>query len=118
VASVLTGQDVVVSDRCCGEAGTLATSRPDVADQLRFRKAEELHGGIRTLTGADRAQGGNVKLLTACPACQQGLGRYADETGLETDYIVVELARRNLGPDWEKRFSEQVRRGGIERVLL
>ena len=34
--------------------------------------------------------------MTSCPACQQGLARYADETGLKTDYIVVELARHLL----------------------
>ena len=59
-----------------------------------------------------------VKLLTSCPACQQGLSRYADDTGLATDYIVVELANRRLGTDWQQRFIERARQGGIERVLL
>jgi FAD/FMN-containing dehydrogenase/Fe-S oxidoreductase len=118
VASSLIGQEVHLSDRCCGEAGTLGTARPDIANQLRFRKQEELTAGIRALTGRVRAQGGDVKLLTACPACQQGLAKYADETGLETDYIVVELARRVLGEGWQQRFIAQVQAGGIERVLL
>jgi FAD/FMN-containing dehydrogenase/Fe-S oxidoreductase len=118
VASSLIGQEVSLSDRCCGEAGTLGTSRPDIANQLRFRKVEELFGGIRALTGRERVEQGEVKLLTACPACQQGLARYADETGLKTDYIVVELARRTLADGWQQRFLTQVRAGGIERVLL
>jgi FAD/FMN-containing dehydrogenase/Fe-S oxidoreductase len=118
VASTLMGQPVLLSDRCCGEAGTFALSRPDIATQLRFRKQEQLTGGIQALTGESRARDGNVKLLTSCPSCQQGLARYADDTGLETDYIVVELANQLLGGDWEKQFITRVRDGGIERVLL
>jgi FAD/FMN-containing dehydrogenase/Fe-S oxidoreductase len=118
VAAKLLGQTVTLSDRCCGEAGTLAVSRPDIATQIRFRKQEELQQGIMQLTGADRAEQGNVKMLTSCPACQQGLMRYADDTGLETDYIVVELANRLLGDQWQKDFIAQVKNGGVERVLL
>ena len=118
VAGGLIGQPVRLSDRCCGEAGTLGTARPDIANQVRFRKQEELTDGIRTLTGRDRAGHGEVKLLTACPACQQGLAKYADDTGLAADYIVVELARRLLGEEWQAAFLRQVRADGIERVLL
>ncbi len=118
VASKLMGQEVALSDRCCGEAGTLAISRPDISTQIRFRKEEEIKQGIRDFTGAERAVDGNVKMLTSCPACQQGLMRYADETGLETDYIVVELARHLLGEQWQEDFVTRARAGGIERVLL
>ncbi|MBK5938651.1 DUF3683 domain-containing protein [Halochromatium roseum] len=118
VAEKLMGQPVPLSDRCCGEAGTLGTSRPDIANQVRFRKQEELTKGIQALTGKPRVEHGEVKLLTACPACQQGLAKYADETGLMTDYIVVELAKHRLGEGWQQRFLEQVKAGGIERVLL
>ncbi|AOU96893.1 FAD-linked oxidase [Acidihalobacter yilgarnensis] len=118
VASDLMGQSVSLSDRCCGEAGTFAVSRPDIATQVRFRKEEELRGGIKALTGSERAEAGNVKMLTSCPACQQGLARYAEDTGLDTDYIVVELARHRMGAAWAEGFVERVRNGGIERVLL
>ncbi len=118
VASTLMGSPVLLSDRCCGEAGTLASSRPDVSTQIRFRKEEELKQGIVRLSGAERAIGGNVKLLTSCPACQQGLSRYADDTGLDTDYIVVELARHRLGANWAEDFVARARQGGVERVLL
>ncbi len=117
VAGSLLGQAVTGSDRCCGEAGTLGTARPDIANQLRFRKAEELHNGIRALTGNDKTIG-QVKMLTSCPACQQGLARYSDETGLQTDYIVVELARHLLGERWQEAFLAKAKAGGIERVLL
>ena len=118
VAASLIGQEVRPSERCCGEAGTLGTARPDIANQVRFRKQEELTTAIRALTGQDRAAGGEVKLLTACPACQQGLAKYADDTGLATDYIVVELAQRMLGNGWQAAFLKRVQDGGIERVLL
>lgn len=117
VASSVLNQAVTLTDRCCGEAGTLGTARPDIASQLRFRKRESLLQGIRALTGLDRAQG-RVKLLTSCPACQQGLAKYTDETGLTTSYIVTEIARLHLGPDWQRSFFERLREGGIERVLL
>ena len=118
VAAKLLNAEVQLSDRCCGEAGTFAVSRPDIASQVRFRKQEELHQGIRALTGSDVAHNGNVKILTSCPACQQGLSRYRNDTGLETDYIVVELANRLLGDNWQKQFVDNVKRGGIEQVLL
>ncbi|MFZ1537640.1 MAG: DUF3400 domain-containing protein, partial [Chromatiaceae bacterium] len=117
VAASLLGQPVTLTDRCCGEAGTLGSARPDIASQLRYRKAESLVQGIRALTGRDRSQG-DLKVLTACPACQQGLAMYADETGLSTEYIVVELARYRQGQGWRERFLDRVLIGGIERVLL
>jgi Fe-S oxidoreductase len=118
VATQLMGQNVTLSERCCGEAGTLATSRPDIATQVRFRKQEELAAGITQLTGEPVARPGEVKMLTSCPACQQGLDRYRDETGLETDYIVVELANSLLGENWQSDFSDRIKQGGVERVLL
>jgi Fe-S oxidoreductase len=118
VSQTLLGNNVTLSDRCCGEAGTLGTARPDIANQLRFRKSEELRNGIKALTGEEKAKQGNVKLLTSCPACQQGLSRYGDETGLQTDYIVIELAKHLLGDGWQKRFIDQAKQGGIEKVLL
>ena len=118
VTSALLQQDVPLSDRCCGEAGTFAVSRPDIATQVRFRKQQELHKGVKQLTGEEIAHKGNVKILTSCPACQQGLSRYRNETGLDTDYIVVELANRLMGEHWQREFIERAKKGGIERVLL
>jgi len=118
VASSLLGQAVTLSERCCGEAGTFAVSRPDIATQVRFRKQEELISGISRLTGKERVENSEVKLLTSCPACQQGLSRYRDDTGLQTDYIVVELANQLLGDGWQEAFIHKANQGGIERVLL
>jgi len=118
VTSTLVGQKVELTDRCCGEAGTFAVSRPDIASQLRFRKEETLKQGVKQFTGEDTAKDGNVKILTNCPACQQGLSRYADTTGLDTDYIVVEMCKNILGDKWSDGFVGKVTRGGIEKVLL
>lgn len=118
VASKLLNKPVTLTDRCCGEAGTLGTSRPDIADQLRYRKREELTKNIRSITGKDKAKNNDVKLLTSCPACQQGLSRYTDDTGLKTDYIIIEMANQLHGKDWEKAFIQKANNGGIEKVLL
>jgi Fe-S oxidoreductase len=110
------GVDVRPNERCCGESGTLAITRPDVSTQVRFSKEEEMRKGA----GALRADGfaGEVKILTSCPSCLQGLARYRHDAGADADYIVVEIAKRVLGADWLPRYVEQANRGGIERVLL
>jgi Fe-S oxidoreductase len=115
VTSELLGKQVVLSERCCGEAGTFATSRPDIATQVRFRKQEELDKGMQKL---DVAEDETVKLLTSCPACAQGLSRYRDESNIDVDYIVVEVMKQKFGDDWQQNFLDNVNKGGIERVLL
>ncbi len=104
------------NDRCCGESGTFAVSRPDVATQVRYRKEQEVRAGAAKL----RADGftGDVKILTSCPSCLQGLKRYNDDAGTEAEYIVVEMARHLLGEDWLPNYVKAANNGGIERVLL
>ena len=103
-------------------------TRPDISTQVRFRKEEELQQGeaaLRALMagtpGLSAAAQGNVKILTSCPSCLQGLKRFEDDlqTGLlEADYIVVEMARVMLGEDWLPQYVARANRGGIERVLV
>jgi len=116
VVNDLMGTKVVLSDRCCGESGTLAVSRPDISTQVRFRKEEEMRRGAEAL----RADGfaGPVKVLTSCPSCLQGLSRYDDDAATSADYIVVEMAKRVLGERWMADFVARANAGGIERVLL
>ncbi len=104
------------NDRCCGESGTLAITRPDISTQVRFRKEQEVRIGVEQI----RAKGhdGEVKILTSCPSCLQGLKRYNDDAGLDADYIVVEIARNLLGPDWLPDYVRRANQGGIERVLV
>jgi FAD/FMN-containing dehydrogenase/Fe-S oxidoreductase len=103
------------NDRCCGESGTLALTRPDVSTQVRFRKEEEMRAGADSLRNAGASQ---IKVLTSCPSCLQGLKRYNDDADLDADYIVVEIARHMLGENWMAEFVERANRGGIERVLV
>jgi Fe-S oxidoreductase len=104
------------NDRCCGESGTFAISRPDVATQVRFRKEREVQQGATQL----RADGfdGDIKVLTSCPSCLQGLKRYNDDADIDADYIVVEMARHLLGADWFEQYVARANAGGIERVLV
>ncbi|MGA1604272.1 MAG: DUF3400 domain-containing protein, partial [Burkholderiaceae bacterium] len=133
VNSELNGQ-VEKNDRCCGESGTLAISRPDISTQVRFRKEEEMRKGAGKLRADAVAQKPvltnaaagvasavatpEVKILTACPSCLQGLMRYEDDTEVKADYIVVELARHILGENWLEGYVAKANQGGIERVLV
>jgi len=104
------------NERCCGESGTFAVARPDIATQVRFRKQQEMERGAAKL----REDGfrGEVKVLTSCPSCLQGLKRYDDDAGTDADYVVVEMARHRLGADWLSDYVRRANAGGIERVLL
>ncbi len=104
------------NERCCGESGTLAVTRPDVSTQVRFRKEEEMRKGAGKL----RADGfdGDVKILTSCPSCLQGLSRYNEDASVQADYIVVEMARHLLGENWMPDYVAAANAGGIERVLV
>ncbi len=114
--NTLMGQPVALTDRCCGESGTLAATRPDISTQVRFRKQGEIEKGAAAL----REDGftGDVKILTSCPSCLQGLSRYNDDASTSADYIVVEMAKSILGKDWMTDYVSAANNGGIERVLL
>jgi FAD/FMN-containing dehydrogenase/Fe-S oxidoreductase len=118
----LVGDNVLESKRCCGESGGLATSRPDVSTQIRFRKEEEIRKGeaeLRDMGAVAPKQ--NVKILTSCPSCLMGLNRYQDDLKnglLEADYIVVEMANQILGDQWMPKYVAEANNGGIERVLV
>ena len=62
--------------------------------------------------------GAEVKILTCCPYFLQGLSRYDNDASISADYIVVEMAKAILGPDWMKDYVRAANSGGIERVLL
>ncbi|MGF6570472.1 FAD/FMN-containing dehydrogenase/Fe-S oxidoreductase [Paraburkholderia sp. GAS333] len=147
------GYKIEKNDRCCGESGTLAVTRPDISTQVRFRKEEEMRKGAAKLRGiplvaeaganaintANASAGSagapegsvlkagdgpqpkgatDVKILTSCPSCLQGLSRYNEDAGTEADYIVVEMARHVLGEDWMADYVQRANNGGIERVLV
>ncbi|MDF3118430.1 hypothetical protein KPA94_33980, partial [Burkholderia semiarida] len=71
------GYKIEKNDRCCGESGTLAVTRPDISTQVRFRKEEEIRKGAAKLRAipvvagdaaapaAVAAAGPDVKILTS-----------------------------------------------------
>jgi Fe-S oxidoreductase len=118
----LIGDQVLKSNRCCGESGTLGVTRPDISTQVRFRKEEEIRKGADELRASGAVgEKANVKILTSCPSCLQGLTRYQGDLQnglLEADYIVIEMARHILGDNWMRDYVDRANAGGIERVLV
>jgi len=107
---------IALNERCCGESGTLAATRPDISTQVRFRKEQEVRAGVEEIRGGGHQ--GEVKILTSCPSCLQGLKRFSDDAEMDADYIVVEIAKNLLGPDWLPDYVRRANAGGIERVLV
>ncbi|MBF0621642.1 MAG: DUF3683 domain-containing protein [Magnetococcales bacterium] len=114
---------VLLSDRCCSEAGTFAVNRPDIATQARYRKEEEIALGKRSLNpDADQSSKAfrkrKTRMLTTCPSCVQGLSRYRYSSGIKAEFLAVEMAKALLGANWQKQFVNQARNGAIDHVLL
>ena len=118
VTNALMNTEVALNDRCCGESGSFAVARPDIATQVKMRKQEELEKGMEKLGLTPGAPEQEVKILTSCPSCLQGLARYGEDTGVQADYIVVEMAKHILGEDWMQEYVRKANNGGIEKVLL
>ena len=116
--TLMAQEDIELNDRCCGESGTFAVDRPDISTQVKMRKQEELEKGMVKMGLTVGAPEQKVKILTSCPSCLQGLSRYGEDTGIEADYIVVEMAKHILGDNWMQEYVETVNKGGIEKVLL
>jgi Fe-S oxidoreductase len=90
-----------VAPHCCGEAGTLALSRPDIGVDLHDRKEAAFV--------AAKAQHPHCStLVTNCPSCIQGLGRH-EGLGVEALHLTEHLARKTGGPDWEREFESMVK---------
>jgi D-lactate dehydrogenase (cytochrome) len=95
---------------CCGEAGTLALSRPDIGNKLFDRKEVELRAALE-LRPPDAPK---AVLLTNCPACLQGLGRQ-EKLGIKVEHLAVRLAQ-SVDEDWEAKLAQLAR--GAEAVTF
>jgi FAD/FMN-containing dehydrogenase/heterodisulfide reductase subunit C len=126
VVNGLLGSEILFSDRCCGESGTFAVTRPDISSQVKFRKEEEIL--LNKAEILDESEGSlekrrvpnqdKIKILTTCPSCLQGLSRYRDAVKLNTSYIIEEIALRRLGKNWQKDFLKKADQTMIEKALL
>ena len=96
----LVGENVRKSRALLRRVGTFGVTRPG------HRDAGALPQGRGTAQGRGRAarvaapcrRRGDIKILTCCPSCLQGLTRYSGDLQnglLEADYIVVEMASRS-----------------------
>ncbi|MEW6260241.1 MAG: DUF3683 domain-containing protein [Thermodesulfobacteriota bacterium] len=90
---------------CCSEAGTLATSSPEIAAPLRMRKRRSIE---RVLLDIEESRRKVPTLLTNCPACIQGLARI-EEPHVQARHILEEMALLMGGPNWEKAFWNAIR---------
>jgi Fe-S oxidoreductase len=90
---------------CCSEAGTMAMSRPDISNAMLDRKKEL----IQTVRNGQTEQ---IKMLTNCPSCLQGLGRNQD-TGITPVHIACELAERSGGTNWEKELIKLMKNSEV-----
>ena len=111
VISKIVNSEVIDNDRCCGEAGTFAVARPDIAKQAKFRKEAEIKKDLATIAKTDKP----IKMLTTCPACRQGLARYQHTTNIEPVYPIELIAEQRLGQNWKEEFIKSAQ---IEKILL
>jgi Fe-S oxidoreductase len=86
--------NLLETDDCCSEAGTLAISRPDIANAMRNKKTQSIKNKMTQ---------GNISniLLTNCPSCVQGLKKQT-KLKLKPRHIAVELAFQLGGAKWKK----------------
>ena len=86
---------VITVPHCCGEAGTLALSRPDIAHAMFQRKAKALAEKIDPSKPL-------AACITNCPACLQGLGRQQRRTTVRAVHLTEALAEMHGGQFWHK----------------
>jgi Fe-S oxidoreductase len=94
---------------CCGEAGTLALSRPDISNILRLRKEKNITG---------YKLNGELEVLTTCPSCVMGLSKLNGNHKVLGKSLVVFNAEQFLGKDWQKKFIRTIKKNGLEKILF
>jgi D-lactate dehydrogenase (cytochrome) len=99
----LTEQEVKTVPHCCGEAGTLALSRPDIAAAMLERKREAL---VRNLN-----QASEPLWVTHCPACLNGLGRLGPLSPIHLTTVLAEARDRE---NWRRIAARHLAQG--ERI--
>jgi hypothetical protein len=95
-------------------------TRPDISTQVRFRKEEELRKDEAALRATGRRwRRANVKILTSCPSCLQGLSRYGTTCTTACWRPTTSWSKwpPDPGRDWLPS-TWPANAGGIERVLV
>ncbi len=102
------GKTPDVIPNCCGEAGTLSLSRPDIANTLRDRKSENIDTNYEK----------QIDVLTTCPSCVMGLTKLDGKIKVNGKSLAVYNAEQFLGKEWKKSFIKKVKQNGIEKILF
>jgi Fe-S oxidoreductase len=103
----LLGTAPVLVPECCGEAGTLSLSRPDISCILRKRKAGSL-GGVST--------DGEHEILTTCPSCVAGLSKQWNGRQVTGKSLIVRVAEEELGSGWEREAMRMLKTGAVGKI--
>ncbi len=104
------GGDATDVPACCGEAGTLALSRPDIGGKLFDRK----EGEVRKALEAKGKPDGGMVMITNCPACLQGLGRQ-ERLGIKVEHLSVTLAGK-VDQAWKRELKEWADRAEVVAI--
>ena len=114
----LLGDNVLKSERCCGESGTLGVTRPDISTQVRFRKEEELRKNAAQLAPQER-RCEDPDQLPQLPAGPVALPRATCRTAC---WRPTTSSWRWRARSWARtgcrKYVAQANAGGIERVLV
>lgn len=103
------GKQPLQIPNCCGEAGTLAISRPDISKNLRSRKKTNI---------CQSCGGSNLDIITSCPNCVQGLTKIQGDISINGKHLSIYLAEKIIGSDWREQFIKRVKdQEGLERIL-
>ena len=109
VTKALMGQEVPLTDRCCGDAGSFAYARPDIATQVKFRKQEEIEKGAEQAARRRlHRRGQDPDLLPGLPAGPVALRRRRRHHG------GLHRRRNGQAPAWRK-LGGPVRRARQQR---
>jgi FAD/FMN-containing dehydrogenase/Fe-S oxidoreductase len=105
----LYGNTPVLVPDCCGEAGTLALSRPDITSKMRERKSNNV---------AEYDKGKDIEILTTCPSCVLGLSKLGNGRKVNGKSLIVFNAENFIGKDWKKQFVHSIKKNGVERIIF
>lgn len=105
----LFNENAIDFPNCCGEAGTLALSRPDISNILKERKSNNL----RNITTNNE-----VEILTTCPSCVLGLSKLNGNYKVNGKSLAVYNAEQFLGKNWQRNFIREIKKNGIDKILF
>jgi hypothetical protein len=57
-------------------------------------------------------------VLTTCPSCVAGLSKLRSGKPVTGKPLILEIAERALGPQWQEDFLAAVKREGLERIPM